>query len=83
LTTRQLERLVDGGEQVAWLNDNRRLLFHQEGRIRLVDSQTKRIYDVLANLPREISNCVLSPDNRALYYSTQTTEADIWVVSQK
>jgi Tol biopolymer transport system component len=83
LTTRQLERLVDGGEQVAWLNDNRRLLFHQEGRIRLVDSQTKRIYDVLSNLPREISNCVLSPDNRALYYSTQTTEADIWVVSQK
>jgi serine/threonine protein kinase len=84
LTTRQIERLLDSGsEQVAWLNDSRRLIFQQEGRTMLLDTQTRKTYEVFYNPPHKAFNYTLSRDNRWLYYSLQTADADIWLLSRE
>ena len=40
--TRQFEKLTDFGRGGIWLKDSRRVLFHSDGKILLVDSQTRR-----------------------------------------
>jgi len=66
----------------VWLNDSRRLLFNLDGKIHLVDSQTRRTHEVLSIAPAAVSKrgFALSPDNRAIYFSVAHTDGDVWVL---
>jgi Tol biopolymer transport system component len=77
------ESLTDFGSEPVWLNDNRRLLFHHDGKLYLVDSETKKTHQVLSVDPYEIPlrGFALSRDNRTIYISLRTTEADVWMVN--
>ena len=66
--TGQFEALTPlEGEYCLWLNDNRRLLFHHDGKIFLADSRTKKTQEVLSVFPNKINRFVISRDNRQLY----------------
>ena len=79
--TRQFEKLTDFGRGGIWLKDGRRVLFHSDGKILLVDSQTRRHQRIYDQLPYVITKFTLSPDERWLYYTLEDTEADICLLS--
>jgi len=83
LSSHRFEPLNVSGAALAWLNDNRRLLFSQNETIFLVDSQAKKHYEAFNPFPHKILQFVLSRDNNWLYYSLEQTEADIWLLSLK
>ena len=65
-----------------WLNDSRRLLFQTQGKLYLIDSQSKKIHEVLSVAPHEFGIGVTLPrDDRLIYFSLITTEADIWLMT--
>jgi len=78
---RRFEALALSGGAMAWLNDNRRLLFRQDNKVFLVDSRTQKHHEAFNPFPHRILQAVLSRDNRWLYYSLEQTEADIWLLS--
>ena len=83
LESRRYEQLTDSGYSPVWLNDNRRLLANFDfNKICLVDSQSKRVHDVLSVAPNVIGGrFALSRDNRRIYFGVRTTEADIWLMA--
>ncbi len=78
--SRRFESLALSGSALAWLNDNRRLLFRQDEKVFLADSRTRKHYEALNPFPHKILQVVFSRDNRWLYYSLEQTEADIWLM---
>lgn len=78
--SRRFAPLALSGAALAWLNDNRRLLFRQNEKIFLADSRTRKHHQVFNPFPHRIPQFVLSRDNRWLYYSLEQTEADIWLM---
>ncbi|HEV8369262.1 MAG TPA: hypothetical protein VGQ39_15010, partial [Pyrinomonadaceae bacterium] len=77
------ERFVTGfGSYPIWLNDNRRVLFREEGRLFVLDRLNGKWREVLAlKPPSQIGNYALSRDNRRLYYTSGSNEADIWLLN--
>jgi Tol biopolymer transport system component/predicted Ser/Thr protein kinase len=83
LETRNLEIIPVSGRQLfpRWLSDNRRLLFHADGKIHLVDTQTKRKHVVLSIPGYDIDPYFdLSKDGRSIYFVLQAIEADLWLI---
>jgi hypothetical protein len=71
--SQQYEKLIDFGFQPVWLSDSRRLLF--QDKIFLLDSQSKKVHEVLSVTPHNIGYAVtLSRDDRQIYFSLVTTE---------
>jgi len=80
--TREFEKPADFGVRPIWLKDNRRLLFHSDDRIYLLDSKSKKVGEVLSVAPNSLGDGItISPDNRVLYFSLQQEEADIWLAT--
>src|SRR5262245_1490772 len=80
--TQQYEKLTDFGGSPFWLSDSRRLLFAYRNKIFLVDSQTKRVREVLSLTSQNVGiPFTLSRDDRQIYFSLITTEADIWLMT--
>lgn len=74
------ERLTDFGEFPVWLNDNRRLLFVSFRELYLLDRMGGRPQALLSTSPNEIGLIALSRDNRRLYFTRRSNEADIWLL---
>jgi Tol biopolymer transport system component/serine/threonine protein kinase len=82
LETQHYEELTYFGRGPVWLSDSRRLLFLHQGKLRLIDSPSKKVRELLSVAPNEFGNGVtLSRDDRHLYFSLVTTEADIWLMN--
>jgi serine/threonine protein kinase len=81
LVTQKYEKLTDFGQGPVWLSDNRRLLFYRGDKVYLVDSQSKRVHEVFSIAPRRFRGFSVSRDNRLIYFSIETTEADIWMMT--
>ena len=78
------ERLTDIGLFPIWLNDSRRLLFRDSGDLYLLDrygGKPQKIYSL--KQPNQIGTHALSRDNRRLYFTDVSGEADIWWLSLK
>jgi len=75
------EKLTDIGFFPIWLSDNRRALFIYQGKIHLVDSQTKKAHEVLSVVPYAVTGISVSRDDRLIYYSIVQTEADVWLMT--
>jgi eukaryotic-like serine/threonine-protein kinase len=83
-TPPQLANIVENADYPVWLNDNRHLLFILSGKLYLIDVETKSVRELLAPNANEVAEYpALSPDNRTIYYSLATTEADIWLATTK
>jgi serine/threonine protein kinase len=78
--THQFEIVTSFGAAPVWLSDNNRLLFEDQGTIFLVDRRAKgtthRIFSVA---PNTISGFTVSPDDRSIFFSMDSSESDIWL----
>jgi Tol biopolymer transport system component len=81
LETQHYEKLTDFGRNPVWLSDSRRLLFLHQGKLYVIDSQSKKIRELLSVAPNEFgAGVTISRDDRQIYFTLVTTEADIWLM---
>ena len=71
------ERLTNHGSSPIWLSDSKRLIFADLGKMYLLDIITKREHEIHNVGRNSFGVFALSRDNRRLYYSLLSTEADI------
>jgi Tol biopolymer transport system component/serine/threonine protein kinase len=82
LDSQKYEVLTDSGNGPVWLSDSRRLLFVHQKKLFLIDSLSKRIRELLTVEPHTLAGGVtLSRDNREIYFSLLSEEADIWMMT--
>ena len=81
LDSKRYERLTDFGYWPAWLSDNRRLLFQNSSDLYLIDSQSKKFHKLLSVAPQAFNGITLSRDDRVIYFSVRTVEADVWMMT--
>jgi Tol biopolymer transport system component/serine/threonine protein kinase len=81
--TGRFTRLYDSQSvnNVIWLNDGRRLLFDDGSKLRLIDSQTGSIRDLLSIAPDSLWVTGLSRDDRTAYITRRVWQADIWLMT--
>jgi serine/threonine protein kinase len=76
------QRLTTSGHSPVWMSDSRRLLFIDNAKLYVIDSLAKKpkiIHTINSIAWTDIAGIALSKDNRQIYYSQVTTEADIWL----
>jgi serine/threonine protein kinase len=81
--TRSYEKLTDRGRSPVWMHDGQRILYLDQGMVRVLDSRTHASRDLL--IPPAGSSydgLDLSPDDRTLYLGRMTPEGDIWMLSK-
>ncbi len=82
--TRSFTPLTNGrGLFPVWLNDNRRVLYVEAGKLLLSDPVTQQEREVFSLLPHRISSVAVTRDNRGLYISVEENEADIWLLDRQ
>ena len=77
--SQKYEQLTDFGVCPVWLNDSRRLIFLNNDKLYVSDSQTKKTKEIMSVTPHHLQSLTISNDNRSIFYSLQSTEADIWL----
>jgi len=83
ISSRRLEEIFSFGQFPRWLEDGRRLVFEDRGKLCLADSESKRLRELLAIPPNEIQWPTLSGDNRLIAFRLVVTEADVWLATLK
>jgi dipeptidyl aminopeptidase/acylaminoacyl peptidase len=79
--TGTVEKVSDyGGISLAWLQDDRRVVFIVDGAVVVFDTVTKKSHPLFSETPDRITEFSLSQDNRSLYYIRESIEADIWML---
>ena len=76
---KQYTTLTETGRYPTWLADNRRLVFFRDGRLFVLDSQTRAV-EPLPPLPGFGEGFTISRDDRWLYYEQNHREGDIWTI---
>jgi len=80
IEARTYDLISDFGSWPVWLEDSRRLLFINDERIYLADVRTKKPKEIYSLLPRRLTGLDVSRDNRSIYISVASPEADIWLL---
>jgi Tol biopolymer transport system component len=85
LKTGRFMRLYDSQSagDPTWLNDGRRLLFDDGSKLRLIDSQTRSIRELLSIAPDTLWLWSVSRDSRTAYITRRVKQADIWSMTLK
>ena len=79
LDSHKYKRLAPFGEWAHWLPDSRRLIFYYQGKAYLIDSQSRKMHEILSLAPHEISwQFGVSRDGRQIVFTLDATEADVW-----
>jgi Tol biopolymer transport system component len=85
LDTGEYTRATDFGDDPYWLKDGRRLIFThgipRDSSIYLLDSQSRKIHQILSVAPNEVTVSALSADNRWIYFGMVVNESDIWLAN--
>ncbi len=79
--THHYKRLTEFGESPVWLSDNNRLLFFSHDKLYLLNSRTNKTQEIFSISPNHFQGLGISGDNRMIYFTLKTTEADIWLAS--
>jgi len=82
LASRTFRRLTGHGADPVWLSDSRRILFLDGGKIHLLDSASGSTRELVSVMPEQVARrgFAVSPDDRHIYFSVSTTEADVWKI---
>ena len=75
--------LTDFGDWAEWLADSQTLLIGHEGKIFTLDTRSKETRELLSLPDRAADTPTLSRDNRTMYFTLVTEEADIWLLDLK
>lgn len=74
--------IIGFGAFPIWLKDNQRVLFREGRKLFVLDLLTGKSREVLAlTPPSQIGSHALSRDNQRLYYTSGSSEADIWLLN--
>lgn len=68
------------GTYSKWLEDSRRLIFYFEEKVYLIDMQSKKPREIFSFTPDKPNGLDISKDNRSIYFSIASAEADIWML---
>jgi len=70
------------GLNPQWLRDNRRLLFWNEGKLFLLDTELMQHREILRLEPPAYITSLYSiaADNRTIYFTQAVSESDIWML---
>lgn len=79
--TQHYEKLTDFGGQSVWLRDSQRLLFQNQGKLYVIDSQSKKTHEIFSVTPNVFQGFTVTRDDRLIYLSVVTSESDIWLIS--
>jgi hypothetical protein len=71
------------GLRPVWLSENGRLLFEQDGRLHILETEAKKSHEILSAAPYTISTICPTRDGRTLYYTVQKTESDLWLLTRE
>ncbi len=71
------------GTRPIWLGDGRGVLYINAGALWLADASTGRAMEILSVAPNQVQSFGISRDNRTLYFTVTTSEADVWVATLK
>jgi WD40 repeat protein len=82
-TSGRFTRLSNIGQSQAWLKDGRRVLYSHRGRLFVVDIISKKSREIMSVAPDDFDSVALSADNRTMYYTRQTQQGDIWLMTFK
>jgi serine/threonine protein kinase len=83
LGSRTFTKVSDFGADPVWLSDSQRILMNHRGRLYLLEGSGKAPREILSLAPYDISprGFSVSRDDRTIYFSVATTEADIWMAT--
>ena len=82
--TKRYDQFANVGSYPVWLNDSRRILIREGDTFYLVDrleGKPRKIYSLAQG--NQIGAHALSRDNRRLYFTSVSSEADIWLLKVK
>jgi Tol biopolymer transport system component len=82
--TKRYDQFANVGSYPVWLNDSRRILLREGDSFYLVDrldGKPRKIYSLAQG--NQIGGHALSRDNRRLYFTSVSSEADIWLLKVK
>jgi Tol biopolymer transport system component len=78
LDSERYERLVPFGTGGHWLRDNRRVLFLHQDKLYLIDSQSRRLHEVLSVAPNAVNQQFGFSQDGLIVFTLDATQADIW-----
>jgi Tol biopolymer transport system component/DNA-binding winged helix-turn-helix (wHTH) protein len=82
LESKKYRRLTRFGAFARWLSDSRRVMFIDEQKLYVADSESGRIREIFSVAPHGLAQVfALAGDDRLIVYSLQITDADIWLMS--
>jgi Tol biopolymer transport system component len=81
--TRTYENFNLVGFRPVWMSDNRHLLYERDGRVHILETQTKQSHEIFSADPHTIIALSPTHDARMLYYTLQKTESDVWLLSRE
>jgi len=70
---------TQGKEPALFLRDDRRVLFHANSSIHLLDTRSGSSHPLYTAAPDQIGRFTLSADDRTLYYSRLSVAVDLWL----
>ena len=76
---RRYTTLTETGRYPTWLADDQRLVFFRDGRLFILDSQTRAV-EPLPSLSGYGEAFTISRDNKWIYYEQNHREGDIWTI---
>jgi hypothetical protein len=83
LPARATWTIAPGGEEPAWLNDSRHLVYAFEGKLMLLDRTTRQMRELWAVAGENLGRVRLSRDNRWIFLDRGSVQADIWLLTLK
>jgi hypothetical protein len=82
LESGKFRKLTGFGSDPVWFSDGRALLFLNKGKIYQASSVSGEAHEVVSVAPEEIARrgFALSADDRHIYFSVTSTDADVWIL---
>jgi serine/threonine-protein kinase len=77
--TDRWERLTRSGSHPRWLSDSRRLVYSENGRLMLLDVDSKHARELLSIPGYSLEQPVPGPGDRVLYFMRTRIEGDVWM----
>jgi Tol biopolymer transport system component len=81
LESRAYTRLTEFGKWPAWLSDSRRLVFSTVGKLYLVDSERRKVRELLSIADEQPAGPAPTRDDRWIFFHRHRNEADIWMAT--
>jgi Tol biopolymer transport system component len=69
------------GIDPVWLADSRRIIFRDQGKLYIMDTQSQKTREIFSVAPNDLDSPVLTRDNRTIYFSLIVVQADIWMAT--